>query len=250
MLELKSLLIGLAFAVGVFAMKTGAGLSYFLTRQRTTWQKIGVLFVIGASYFLLFLLSWYVCTRVDVVLYFNELRTLFQSGMTLHVVVAVGVFIWGFSLLRTRPKHGGHGSWGWLSLVIPCPVCGSVIFFTTGFLASLYPDDSLSAVLGAYALFAAIMLVTLSALTVVSRLALWSPEHILAFSMLFIASYFILSVLVVPHFSDLDKVYRVAAFHSSQGSVDAKQLACVLLLAVIAISAGFLLQRMKQRNVR
>jgi predicted transporter len=250
MLELKSLLIGLVFVLGVFAAKTGAGLTYFVTQRRPVWRKIAVLLGIAAGYFAIFHIAWLVCSRVDVIFYFNRLRALFQSGMVLHFITAVGMFVWGTALLRRHSKDAKHGSWGWLPLVFPCPVCGSVIFVTTGFLVSFFPEYSLGAVLGAYTLFVVITLVTVTALSILSRAALWRPEQALAFSMLFIASYFLLSMLLTPHFSDMDKVYRIAAFHSSQGSVDPKELLGLLTLAVLAISTGFFMQRLRQRSVR
>ncbi len=248
MLELKSLVLGLVFAVGVFAVKTGAGLTYFVAQRGTARRKVGVLVGISAAYVILFLFSWYVCSHVDVVFYFNKLRIPFQSGMTLHVMVALGMFIWGWALLRRNADEAGNGSWGWLSLVIPCPICGSVVFFTTGFLVNFFPDDSLRAVLATYALFAFIMIVTIGTLSFVSRFAFRQSEDMLGYGMLFIASYFVLSILLVPHFSEVDKVYRLAAFHSTHASPDAKGLASVLIPAVIAVSAGFLSQRLRRRT--
>jgi len=170
--------------------------------------------------------------------------------MTLHAIVALGMFFWGLALLR-RPSGGGERRCrGWLSLVIPCPVCAAVILFTTGFLVSLFPDESLRVSVGTYALFAAVMLITFVTLSATSRFGHLSSEQGLAFGMLFTASYFALSVFLVPHFSDVDKVYRLAVFHSSRGSVDPGKLAGLLIAAILAVSAGFLVQRLRQRSVR
>ncbi len=248
MLELKSLLIGLAFSVGVFAVKAGAGTAYFLSRRTTVRRRVAAVFAVGAAYFTVFVLSWYICSRVDVVLYFNRLRTLFESGMTLHLVVAIGLLIWGFVLVRRDPKPGARGSLGWLGLVIPCPVCGSVIFFTAGFLVAFFPIESFRVVLGTYVLFVFIAFVTAAVLASISRSALEPPERTLGYSMLFIASYFVLSVLLVPQFNDIDKVYRLAAYHSSEGAVGSHEIAWLGLLAVVALCAGLLQALLRERN--
>lgn len=248
MLELKSLLIGLIFAVGVFAVKTGAGITYVIAPQQTLPRKLLILLTIAAAYLALFLLSWYICSRIDIVLYFNELRMLFQSGMTLHIIVAMGMFVWGFSLLRRDHRHGSRGTWGWLALVVPCPVCGSVIFFTTGFLVNFFPDGSLTAVLQAYGIFTGIMLLTVAVLTALSRRAFHHPEHMLAFCMLFIASYFVVSVLLVPLFSEVDKIYRIAAYQSSQASIDTTDVTQLVILVAVAIITGFVLQMLRERR--
>lgn len=248
MIEMKSLLLGSVPALAVFAVKTGAGVAYLLTQQRTVVRKIAVPAVCGAGYCVLFLLSYCVCTRVDTIFYFNRLRTLFQSGMAIHIVVAAGMFVWGVFLLRRKHDHSGTSTWGWLPLVVPCPVCGAVVFLSTAFLVSFFPNDSLFVVIEAYGIFTAIMLLTIGALKVFFVSSDASPERALGFSMLFIASYFVFTVLLAPHVTDLHKVYRIAAFDVSGGTVHTERLAGLAVFVVTALGAGFLAQRRRERN--
>ncbi len=247
MIELKSLLLGLILTLGIFAVKTGAGLGYVLRHQTTALRKLAALSLCFAAYSALFLGSYRVCMRLDMIASFNKLRTLFQSGMTLHIAVAMGMFVWGVFLLRHNHGDSSTGTWGWLLLVVPCPVCGSVVLFSTGFLASFFPDNSFSAVLGAYAIFSVIVLFTVGALSIVSVKTGASPERALGFSMLFIAAYFVISVLLAPHINDLDKIYRIAAFQESNGTVDRNGLGVLAVVAVSAFGAGFLGRWRKER---
>ncbi|MDQ7781680.1 MAG: DUF2162 family putative transporter [Desulfomonilaceae bacterium] len=250
MLELKSLVVGLVFAAGMFAVKTGAGIDRFLSSPRPTGHKLVVLSGIAAGYLAVFLASWYVCSHADVVFYFNRLNRVFQSGMTLHVIVAAGLIARGFCLLRGNWTETGRPGLSWLFPAIPCPVCAAVIFSLAGILVSLFPDHSLSAVLGAYALCAAIVLATL----LVLRVSTWIPtghvEQRIGVGMLLVASYLVLSVLLVPHAGDVDKVYRVAAFHCPGSSVAADEFALLVVPAALAVGAGFLRQMLRQRGAR
>lgn len=40
--EWRSLLLGILFSVGVFAIKTGIGLQYALSREKRRWVRIGI----------------------------------------------------------------------------------------------------------------------------------------------------------------------------------------------------------------
>ncbi|MCI5133244.1 MAG: hypothetical protein D3904_17450 [Candidatus Electrothrix sp. EH2] len=53
-MELKSLILGLVFSVGIFALKSGAGLSYLLQREQSKLKQGAALSGFVLSYGLLF----------------------------------------------------------------------------------------------------------------------------------------------------------------------------------------------------
>ena len=245
-MELKSLILGLVLAVGIFAFKSGCGLHYWLSQRKRIGVRIGILLGFGLLYLALFVGSWHVHQHIDLMRHFDLLQTFFESGMVIHVAVAAGLLIWGLALLKERPDAGKR-SLGWVALAVPCPVCAVVIFLVSRFLVSYFPDASRSAVLGAYLVFMAISLLTIGCLTVWSRWADARPESSLGAAMLFIAGYFCLSVLLIPRFGDLSEVYRLAVHGAKQEQINPLHLAVMLTAVAAPLSAGFWLGR---RHIR
>jgi len=57
-MELKSLLLGLAFTVGFFALKSGAGLSYLYEKHKGWPHYLTVAGTFSCFYGMMFLLTW------------------------------------------------------------------------------------------------------------------------------------------------------------------------------------------------
>ena len=128
-MELKSLFLGLAFSVGIFAVKAGAGLAYYLDTRPGYWHRILASAAVAAGYGLVFLLAWAAIQRLDPALWLNRVMPALQHGMTLHLELAVLLLVWGAALLKQAPEPTGPTR-GWLLLTLPCPVCFTVIFFS------------------------------------------------------------------------------------------------------------------------
>jgi predicted transporter len=240
--EFKSLLLGLVFALGTFSVKSGCGISYLASRRPSFLGKATAFALVTATYFLLFVGSWHICTTVDLVSHFNRLKSLFESGMVLHVLMAGGTLFWGISLVKER-EDSRLKSHGWIALVVPCPICTSVIFFITGFLVAFFPGDSFSAVLGAYAVYLVTTLLTMAVLALSVRLTDTTPERVLGLGMLFVSAYFFLSVLVAPHFQELERVYRVARHGSKESIGNADEAMTVGFVLILSFVTGFVLKR-------
>jgi len=245
--EFKSLLLGLILALGIFSVKSGCGISYLVSKRPSFRSKATVFGVVIVTYFLLFVGSWHVCKTIDLVSYFNRLKSLFESGMTLHVLMAGGTLLWGVSLLKGH-EDSRLKSCGWIALVVPCPICTSAIFFTIGFLVAFFPSHSFSAVLGAYAVYLVIALLTMTALAISRRLTDTTPERVLGLGMLFVSAYFLLSVLVAPHFQELDRVYRVACHGSKESIGNANEAMIVAFLVIFAFVTGFVFKMVRSRG--
>jgi len=87
-MEFKSLFLGLAFSVGIFAVKSGAGLSYLL-RQEAKWYRLfAAICGFIVSYALVFCLAWFLVNRVDLFPHLDRVMLFFKNGMTLHILLA------------------------------------------------------------------------------------------------------------------------------------------------------------------
>lgn len=246
-MELKSLFLGLTFTIGIFAIKNGIGLHYFLNQKRKLKTKLLFVFLYCLVYLLIFILSSYILQRINIIHYFEIVQNFLKSGMFIHILMAGGLVIWGVVLLKGKESQDKK-SFGWLALIIPCPVCITVIFFSTAFLISYFPNFGCMAVLGAYLGFMVIVIITLISMALLGTRTDSTPESILGAAMLIIAAYFFLSIIIMPQFSDLSKIYRLATYHSGAESINARDI--LLLYSVMAIfsATGFWAMRRKIRR--
>ena len=127
-MELKSLFLGVLFAVGVFAVKSGIGLHYFISQKRGMAHKVAILFAFACGYLILFIVSAEVAEKLDLIEHFAGLQRFLKSGIIIYFAMALGLLVWGVLLLR-RDESTHRPSLGWVALIVPCPVCASVIFY-------------------------------------------------------------------------------------------------------------------------
>jgi len=212
-MEFKSLLIGFAFTIGAFAIKSGVGLYYYLAQEGRARRKILFSLAYLTVYFFIFIISAFIIKSLDIIHYMEMLKNIFMTGMLIHVIAASLLGIWGVFLLR-QGKKNDKKSLGWLALVIPCPVCLSVIFFTIAFLFAFFPDSGHFSIIGAYIGFMFLSFLSAGVLYIFNTLIDSTPESLLGGSMLIISAYFILSVIIMPQFADIDTIYRMAAYNN------------------------------------
>jgi predicted transporter len=251
-MELKSLILGILLSVGIFAVKSGVGLYYFLSqRQSLKMKTVWVMLYYGLIFFI-FHFSANILKKVDFLQHVEAMQTFFKSGMTMHVILAGLLAIWGVGLLKRGEDHN-RKNLRWLAMVIPCPVCLGVILVSIAFLLAYFPDADEIVAMWACAGFLAINLLTMTALKIWRSQTGSTHEQILGMAMLFIAVYFLLSFILIPQFSDLDTVYRLARYTGDTGGAQGVSMACqVILYAVAAISfaAGFRSTRRKIWSTR
>lgn len=89
----------------------------------------GVAFFLGAVlvYLLLFGLIFVTVTQLNLVAYLDRIMGLIQYGMALHLAVALGLLVWGMRMVLKPARLGTGKPWAGLFLVMPCPVCATVI---------------------------------------------------------------------------------------------------------------------------
>lgn len=216
-MEFKTLWLGLVLSMGAFAVKTGAGWFYLWSRspQKQKLKTSGLVFL---AYTLVFGLVFLLVSRINLLAHSRFLQPFWQSGPALHWLTAALLSLWGLALLKITPG-GCQRSRGWLALLVPCPICLSVILLMAAASLVLYfPDQALLAVT---ALFGTFMLMALLGGLVVKAAFTSERESLestLGLAMLIMAVYFMVSALVMPQFAELGKVYRLAAYAALEGS--------------------------------
>ena len=246
-MELKSLFLGLTFTIGIFALKNGIGLHYFLIQRRKLKTKLLFVFFYCLVYLLIFILSSHILQRIDIIHYFEIVQNFLKSGMFIHILMAAGLIIWGVVLLKGKESQDKK-SFGWLALIIPCPVCITVIFFSTAFLISYFPNFGCMAVLGACLGFMVIVIITLISMALLGTRTDSTPESILGAAMLTIAAYFFLSVIVMPQFRDMGEIYRLAAYQGEKQIVSPQDALFLYFTMAALFTTGFLAMRRKIRK--
>lgn len=246
-MEFKSLLIGFAFTIGIFAVKSGVGL-YYLAEGDGAKKKILFSLAYVTVYFFIFLISGDIIKSLDIIHYMEILKNILKTGMFIHIIVAALLGAWGIFLLR-QAGWDKKKSLGWLALIIPCPVCLTVIFFTIAFLFAFFPDSGRISIFGAYAGFMLLSFLSATVLYLFNTVIDSTPESLLGGSMLFISAYFILSVIIMPQFADIDKIYRMAAYDNPgiDSNVSTFWILCIFSLI---IAVGFFISKKKIKITR
>ncbi len=243
-MELKTLFIGIVFAMGVFAVKSGVGIHYLLARKEGVFGKCTHIGLYGLLYLLLFLLCGHIIDRIDLISHFEAFQKFLQYGMGLHVLMAGGLLIWGLLLLRRAGKSGKSNT-AWLALIIPCPVCLTVIFLSLSFLISYFPDAVHLAAISAYGAFMAIVSVTVMVMALWLKHTRQTPELSLGTAMILIAVYFLLSIIILPQFGSVDEIYRLAAHEGDTRIIEADDIWAFLSIISLFLMLGFLRKKKK-----
>lgn len=246
-MELKSLFVGIIFAIGIFALKSGIGMQYVMRRKYDVTAKVLLFALFGIVYLTIFFICARFLQQADLLKYYETFQSFVQSGMTIHIIMAGGFIVWGMALLK-QGKRSGTPTYGWLAMVVPCPVCITVIFLSTAFLLSYFPDVGLWAVGYAYVTFMAIVAITVVAMTVWGITSSSSPESDMGAAMLFIAAYFFLSVIIMPQFGDMDKIYRIATYQSKKQLIESKDFLILLTTTAVFFISGFLYMKQKAKR--
>ncbi|NNK00146.1 MAG: hypothetical protein HKP58_07010, partial [Desulfatitalea sp.] len=146
----KSLILGILFSIGVFSVKSGVGLSYYLFQTVSKRTRLGTYVLSAGAYLLVFLASVLILKKIELIRHMDVVQDFVQSGMLIHLIMAAMLMVWGVVLLK-RDGTLHQKSKGWLLLAAPCPVCAIVIFFSVGFLMTCFPDFPMGVTLVLYA---------------------------------------------------------------------------------------------------
>ncbi|MCJ8499735.1 DUF2162 domain-containing protein [Desulfatitalea alkaliphila] len=236
-MEIKSLILGMVFSIGVFAVKSGAGLHYCLAHAPTAMRRRMAWAGFAAVYGLLFAAAFWLLRSVDLMRHLPAMQTWLQSGMLMHLLMAGLLMLYGIRLLRnSAPPHTRSRSW--ILLALPCPLCATVVLFSLAFLLAVRPETPILTTGMLYGAFLLVNLATVLALGNHWMQRVASPETLLGGAMLFIAVYFLLSVTILPNFSDLEAIHRMAAALPGKSQATAHQMAVAAVTAA-AFLYGF-----------
>ena len=242
-MEIKSLVLGLLFSVGVFALKAGFGIQYRQSAIPPGPRKIAGEIIFITLYAAVFYGAAVLARRMDLSSFHEKALPLLKGGMVLHLIMAALLLTWGMMLLKR--KTTSETSRGWLLLAIPCPVCMTVILFSTAFTIMHAPDHSR---LIPFLLFAAFMLIAFTGRQLMASIgsdAPERPEDKLGLIMTAIAAYFLITALIAPQFADLGRVYRLAVHSGLKNQIDMSGLIIPLALTITVFAGG--LWTMKKR---
>ncbi|MFW6044284.1 MAG: DUF2162 domain-containing protein [Planctomycetota bacterium] len=211
-MEYQTLVLGLILSLGVFAVKNGFGFSFYWNQTDSVWRKWSLAGGHAMTYLLIFMGAGFVLKYVmsDAVL--STIVPLMKGGMYVHFIMAVFMLIWAILLLRRRPSSEQHGSSrAWLLLVVPCPVCLTVVFLSSSILTTVIPGSTWVVVGLGFGVFSLITLVAAMLGGLYLRRRDMDAHSLLGGTMLGIAAFFILTICMAPHFQSLEEIYRLAA---------------------------------------
>jgi len=237
---LKQLWIsGILGAFLVFGIKIGVGLGTWIHHPSIpTFKKW--LFAGGAilAYLLLFVGMYALVTVCNLFDYIDRIAKAVQYGMAIHFVLALGLFVWGVVLLVSKQGHG-HASLGpGLLLVLPCPVCGTEILLNLSLAFSVFPMAPAITTLVLFACFMTCILLTLVLVTLY-RHHITSMDDFLGLSMVLIALYFVLIVLIAPIYPEIKAAYQMAMSNTPVGQFEAIPFLILAGVAVVLGISGF-----------
>lgn len=247
-MEFKTLFIGMAISMAAFSVKAGLGTAY-LCLSRPRGKKKGALFAAAASYAALFASVYFIVTRVNVIANYGKFIPLLRGGVAIHWLAAILIFIWGLALLRIRGTDEHHRGYAWLALIIPCPVCMSVVLISASCLALYFPDDSALSLFALYLAFAALAGVSAS-FVLLTRKSERDAERSLGSAMILIAAYFMISALVTPQFGEIGRIYRLAAYSRGADIRGSAEVWKIWGAVTLLFSGGFLSAEWKIKRVK
>ena len=246
--EMLGIALGLFCALGVFALKTAVGNYYYLSLPGNPIRKTVVLILMQCAYALLFLLGFELLKQVD---FFRvtDSAAFLKNGVLAHLLLCAGLIWWGIRLLvRQDCGHPDRvDSHGWLLLTVPCPVCASAIFLVCAFALMLFPDSAPRLRWGLPLIFLIFNLLFLGSLVLLGKLSRLQPLVLTGRMMILIALYFILILLIAPHFQEAGKLYAAARTAADEKHLSGSYLA-VPAIAGCALIIGFLVDRIQAKR--
>lgn len=150
---------GVLVAFSVFGIKVGLGLGAQIYNKAVPIGKR--ILIMGGSlfvYLILFFCLYYVITHFNLLNYLDQFVNVLQYGMLLHLAVAVGLLIWGGKLVLEKPgKQESLPFRTSLLLILPCPVCATVILLNLTLAYSLFDLSPLLTTLTLFGIFSGII---------------------------------------------------------------------------------------------
>lgn len=229
---------GVVMAFLSFGIKTGMGIGARLFGSQAS-RSASLIFTAGTmlSYLVLFFALHAVVTHLDLLNYLDQLTSLMRYGMLVHLAVALGLMIWGVRLLIGPVRHKETASLGvGLFMVLPCPVCATVILLNVTLALSLSSLTPAATTTTLFALFFAIVMATLLVLYLF-RGKMGVDNAFIGAAMVLISLYFFTTVIIAPIYPKIKPAFAMAASNNPVKDID---LLPILFLAGVTLAlSGF-----------
>ncbi len=236
---IKSLILGVIFTLGIFAVKSGIGLFYALKSGGDRKKTAVVCFL---SYSAVFTISYFIIVKINLLNYFQFFQSFLKSAMWSHILLATGMIWWGLNVLLNKAEN----TKAYLMLVLPCPFCSLSIFLALSFFVEYTGRYSFYPML---ILFFAFTLMQIITLVLLKLFKVKNIRDFLGFTLIFTGIYFIITFCTAPVFSDIGRIYRLSAYSSDLHFLIAKKYLYSYLCFTILIFSGFIFRQLHKRKV-
>jgi len=230
---IKTLIIGILFTSGIFAIKSGIGMAYIASKNRL--RQVTFIFI---AYLGIFLANYYIIKYVDFIKHFTIFEGFLKKGMLIHFILAIGMFIWGLKVLLNDSKD----TKAYLLLTMPCPFCFLVILLSIAFIYKFIGNYNIKYTLYFYLAFIGFQVIT----AFIVKIFKVKPETFLGMSLIMMGVYFIITYIVAPVFSDIDRIFRMSSYSYSQGLEFYKKNSIFFFGFILIIASGFMKYKLKK----
>ncbi len=233
---------GIIIAFSVFAIKTGLGIcTNIFDNEKKVFKRILFIASIFLIYFLLFIIFYLIILNFNLEAYLDIIIKTMKYGMILHILVALGLFAWGISLLiKKRVFHSDSSKTkAVIFLVFPCPVCATVIFLNLSLTGSLFETSLFFITLLLFAVFSGITTITVLAMFPF-RKKIEDRNSFLGLIMCAVAVYFFLTILIAPIYQEIKATYAMALSNNPINMTDGKNTFIFLTIVIGLASVGCL----------
>ena len=245
---IKSLLItGIIIALSIFGIKTGLGIAPLLYDGSIPVRKkliflTGILFI----YLVIFLGLYALVTHFQLLNYLDHFLEAMRYGILIHLFVASGLIVWGIKLLLSAGSDtSGNSQKGILLLILPCPVCITVILLTLSLAYSTFSISLASTTLLLFGIFSTIAFLVVLMLFPFRRQIGKTDSSFLGLVMIMVSTYFFLTVLIAPAYQEIQDVYSLASQNTGNTTFNLKSFLILMSSAVILFSAGYFIHHRK-----
>lgn len=232
---------GILVAFSVFGIKVGLGLSaqiYSLTISvgKKAMFMAGTLF----TYIVLFAGLFYLITHFSLLNYLDQFMNVLRYGMLIHLSVAIGLLLWGVKLLIQDPaRQRKYPYQAGLLLILPCPVCATVILLNLCLAYSFLTLSPPLITLILLGFFSGIIIVTLG-LIFPFRHKIGSASSFLGLAMTLVSLYFLITVIIAPIYPEIKAAFAMASSNSPVNQMDSYKTSILVLLLFILGGTGFI----------
>lgn len=233
---------GVLAAFSIFGIKVGLGLaSQIYSAMLPMKKKAFVLTVAILIYFTLFISIYFIIVNFNLLNYLNEFMKMVRFGMLFHLIIAVGLLVWGGKLLLDdRLCINKNSSYrASFMLIMPCPICATAILLNLTFAYSLSNLSPLLTTLILFVIFA-IFIISTVVFIFPFRHKVGSNNNFLGISMSFVALYFLLTIIIAPIYPTIKDTFALASSNSPINKVDHFRLYILFGIATLLFGLGFL----------